>query len=64
MIGERYAGYEADSNIPEAELAQYQLSGEKFEALTQSPVITKCGSLSTQLKELEGKISHWDALRS
>ena len=61
---ERYAGYEADSNIPEAELAQYQLSGEKFEALTQSPVITKCGSLSTQLKELEGKISHWDALRA
>tara|TARA_Y100001954_G_scaffold79177_2_gene86997 strand:- start:22625 stop:24013 length:1389 start_codon:yes stop_codon:yes gene_type:complete len=61
---ERYAGYEADPNIPAAELGQYQLSSEKYEALLESPVVAKCGTLSSQLKDLEEKISKWDSLRA
>ena len=61
---ERYAGYESDSNIPSAELGQYQLSSENFNALLVNPVVKKCESLSSQLKDLEGKISNWDGLRA
>ena len=41
-----------------------RLSTEKYEALLESPVVTKCGSLSNQLKDLEEKISKWDGLRA
>ena len=61
---ERYSNYEVDGNLPANEVEQYQLSAARFEALVNSPVITKCGSLSVQVKELEAKVKEYDELRA